>query len=122
MSATVRHRSGLALASLAAILTTCILLLSGPLPTANATESPYCGGWLAAQSTCYGPARTFNAVYGIGEQHAVCVGSTLGGNVTCTHGPGEGTYDALGGWQSAQPWIQNRGFSENLVHGIAFTP
>jgi hypothetical protein len=115
-----RLKPALALAAVAAGM--CLALLAGAPQAAHATESPYCGGWVGGQQTCYGESRTFNAVYGTGAQHAVCVGSAQGGNVTCTSGPGEGTYDALGEWVFAAPWIQNRGLTENLVHGIAFTP
>ena len=115
-----RVKTGL-LSGIAAIAMFLILLVASP-QHASATESPYCGGWLGSQATCYGAKRTFNAVYGSGQQHAVCVGSSQGGNVTCSGGPGQGTYDALGGWVTSSPWIQNKGFSSNLVQGIAFTP
>lgn len=124
MEPTIQHHPAkaalaLAVAGLAIFLT--VLVISPK--AAQASESPYCGGTLAAApATCYGAARTFNAVYGSGLQHAVCVGSSQGGNVTCSHNPSEGTYDALGGWVSAQPWISNQGGSPNQVGGIAFTP
>jgi hypothetical protein len=110
------------LALLGVTISLLLCLLSGAPQAAQATESPYCGTTLNGLETCYGAARTFNAVYGSGRDHAVCVGSSQGGNVTCSSNPNEGTYDALGGWVSADPWIKNQGFSSNRVGGIAFTP
>lgn len=89
---------------------------------AHATESPYCGTWLAAKTTCYGAARTFNAEYGTGQQGSVCVGNGVSG-AACSGGPGQGVYLPVGEWIYQQPWISNNMWSgENLVHGIAFTP
>lgn len=107
----------------AAVAAACLGILVAAPGDANATESPYCGGqWLGGLATCYGASRTFNAVYGQGNQHSVCVGSSQGGNVTCSSGPGQGTYDALGAWVYAAPWIKNQGLTSNQVWGIAFTP
>jgi hypothetical protein len=97
---------------------------SGPWPAAAcAGTSSYCGGWLgAAPAYCYGAQRTLYAVEGSGDQHSVCVGVSQGGNVTCSSGPGAGTYNALGVTASFIPWINNQGGSANLVHGTAYQP
>lgn len=98
------------------------LMLALLAPNAGATESPYCGGWLAAKATCSGAARTFNAQYGSGQQGSVCVGNGISG-WSCSGGPGQGVYRAVGYWITTNPAISNNMWSgNNLVQGIAFTP
>lgn len=117
----ISGRAKVLIAALAAAA--CFGLLAVAPQDAPAAEQGYCGGqWTPGLATCYGASRTFNAVYGQGNQHSVCVGASQGGNVTCSPGPGQGTYNALGGWVFAAPWISNQGFQPNQVWGVAFTP
>jgi hypothetical protein len=89
---------------------------------ANAAESPYCGGWLGAKTTCSGAARWTNAQYGSGQQGSVCVGNGYSG-AACSGGPGQGIYKPVGATINQEPWISNNMWSgNNLVQGIAFTP
>lgn len=99
------------------------LALFGTSPrSAQAAETPYCGGWLGAKLTCAGAARWFNAQYGTGQHGSVCVGNGQSG-AACSGGPGQGVYHPVGIMIHAQPWISNNMWSgNNLVHGITFTP
>lgn len=109
------------LAAFLAIAVLLALLLVKP-PAASAAEHPYCGGWLAAKTTCNGPSQWFNAQYGSGNQGSVCVGNGYSG-AGCSGGPGQGIYRPVGATINQVPWISNNMWSgSNLVQGIAFTP
>lgn len=121
VSATRQTRAVLAIGGVLIVM--CLTLLFAAALGANAAETHYCWGeGLPGLKTCYGTQRWENAVYGQGTQHAVCVGTTEYGNETCSGGPGEGTYDALGRLELSQPWIYNRAPGESQVYGISFTP
>jgi hypothetical protein len=121
------NRLAIVFATGAAVVALCLALsLASPRP-AHAGTSAYCNGYnapayLVSGYMCQGAQRTLYAVYGWGDQHAVCIGVTQGYNVTCSHGPGEGTYDPLGVTGSFIPWIDNRGGSPNTLHGVAYQP
>lgn len=122
VTATVRPSIKAALASGAVAVAMLLAFLAVAPSAANATESPYCGGWLSAKAKCSGAARWTNAQYGTGQHGSVCVGNGVSG-AACTGGPGQGVYLPVGEWIYQEPWITNNMWSgNNLVHGIAFTP
>lgn len=122
LNTTVKQSIKAALASGALAIALLLTLLAVAPPAANAAESPYCGGWVAAKNTCYGAARWTNAQYGSGQQGSVCVGNGYSG-AACSGGPGQGVYKPVGATIFQEPWISNNMWSgNNLVQGIAFTP
>jgi hypothetical protein len=117
---TTFHRTKAVVILAAAVLAICVGLLVASAPPANA-DSPYCGGDVGAHGTCYGAARWMNALYGSGNQHSVCIGTTNYTGTTCSSGPGQGTYNPLGsGNEYGQPWILNQGWSVNRVYGYTY--
>lgn len=62
--------------------------LLGSPPGAQASLSEYCANaHLAGHGLCTGASRTLYAVFGWGEQHAVCVGVNQTAKSTCSGGP-----------------------------------
>lgn len=107
----------------AGVLLCLILSLGSPSRAKAETLSPYCNNQVFGPSqTCYGAARTLYAVYGWGDQHAVCVGTSANTNVACSGGAGQGAYAPVGFTAFLTPWIQNRGGGNNTLHGVAYQP
>jgi hypothetical protein len=104
-----------------ATLMLCIILLLGSPPQAEAGSSNFCYGHsMGNWETCYGSPRTFNAVYGQGTNHSVCVGgdSIYG----CSPGGGQGVYVPMGSLAYRTPWIRNNGATWSVVYGVAYWP
>ncbi|HEY2768299.1 MAG TPA: hypothetical protein VGI76_08580 [Solirubrobacteraceae bacterium] len=120
-------RSTKALAIGTALAASCLALLLGGTATANATENPYCnprtlagGGACSTENT-----RTFNALFGWGDNHAVCVSVVIvppgpGISRVCSHNPGEGVYDPLAEKVTLYAGIDNPAAGSNTVHGVSF--
>ncbi len=101
-----------------------LLLLLGSSSGAKAeTLSSYCGNQtLAGYESCWGAQRTLYAVYGWGDQHSVCVGTSAYTNTVCSSGAGAGAYAPVGTTDYLWPWIQNNAGGSNRVHGVAYQP
>jgi hypothetical protein len=79
------------------------------------------------EDVCIGAARTVYAVGGWGDQHSMCVGigwngPGFWGAKTCSGGPGQWTYNALGTSVYGYPKIENNAAGWNVVHGRAYQP
>jgi hypothetical protein len=95
---------------------------AGSPARADASLSEYCPNvTLNGFETCNAAPRTLYAVFGWGDQHAVCVGALQGGGVACSSNPGEGAY-APTTTAYTYPWISNRAAGSNRVHGVAYQP
>jgi hypothetical protein len=109
-----------------ALGTVLIALLLVTTPKAEAAPTAYCGNvTLGAWGQCTGAARTFNAVYGWGDQAGVCVSAIIGGvryAGACSGSAGTGAYNPLPGYYYAVPWIENNSGVTNTVHGVAYQP
>jgi hypothetical protein len=110
---------GLIAALIVAIMSLTALFASG----ASASETPYCGGWLAPKHECGGAPRWFNGQYGTGAQGSVCVYNGVYGGSCSTNVPGSGVYVPLPEVIYAAPGISNNmSCCNNLVHGTTFAP
>lgn len=133
MTTTIRHRPNAVLALAAVVLGMVFgLLLSSP-PGAQASETPYCyGRILSNYGRCVGVGRNFNALYGDGVQHSVCIwasqfesGEGFVGSIKCSSGPGAGAYNASMGELGVLYWypvIKDNAAGSNQVYGTSFTP
>lgn len=108
-----------------ALLGTMALLVLGLVPgpvSAQASTSPYCGGWLGPSHWCGGAPRWLYQNYGWGDQAGVCVATNRGGELYCVGGANQGVYSANAGsniW--AEPIIVNPAGFNNYVHGVSLT-
>lgn len=89
---------------------------------AQASTSPYCGGWLGGGKGCNGSARWLYQTYGWGDQAGVCVALGTGYEWACVPRANEGVYSPAWGsniWVA--PLIVNPASINNFVHGVALT-
>jgi hypothetical protein len=107
----------------AAVLAMCMAIFAASPPSSQAfVTTVYCDGvTLSGYNFCHGAERSMYAVYGWGEQHAVCVYFWESADYTCSAGPGQGVYDAFEGTYYSWPGIQNNAPGSNTVHGRAYT-
>jgi hypothetical protein len=113
-----------------AVLAMCLFIFSfGPAPArAEWNHTQFCDGVTISgihgpNPVCYYPAyvpRLF-AIYGVGEQHSICVRSAVNkaGTEMCTGGPGQTVYDGLPNGAPGLPEITARPGVETstTVHG-----
>ena len=118
-----------AIAMIWAVIALSLMSLAITVPDALASESNYCYGQaLPGNGRCVGASREFNALYGQGAQHSVCVwasnagGEAVYGSITCSAGAGQGTYNSSMFLASWSPVISNNAAGSNTVYGIAFRP
>jgi hypothetical protein len=111
------------LSAAVAVLLCLILSVASPSGAKAETITGYCNNQVkGAFETCWGEARTLFRVYGYGDQHSVCVGTSAYTYSACSGGPGKGVYAPVGYTAWLYPWIQNNAAGSNRVHGVAFGP
>lgn len=120
MVTALNRKARLTMTLVGAMLALSVGLIAGPA-SAQASTSPYCGGWQAAGHGCFGAARWLYQTYGWGNQAGVCVawGSS---EMYCVPRANEGVYSPNAGsnvW--AQPYILNPAGVSNYLNGVALT-
>jgi hypothetical protein len=128
MAEAMTRRTRALLALSGALAGICMLLFAGPAPQADAfTTTVFCDGqWVGGYQQCHGAQRNMYADFGWGDQHGVCLFADFNNGYpypqSCSGGPGEGVYFAMGYTEVKWPVIENRAGGANFVHGRAYSP
>lgn len=125
------RRNGSLRASLAVSIVAAFLFLVGMTPArafATSGDWTYCWGATLGyhgycQSSVWNPHLT--QLYGVGNEHSVCIGAVDWLPVKCSGGPGQGVLDDFyytGWWPNSPgyPWIQNQAAGSTVVYGHAY--
>jgi hypothetical protein len=121
MVTALNRKARLTLVLLGSLLALTLGVASGPA-SAEASTSPYCGGWKSAWQDCTGALRYLYQTYGWGDQASVCVAVAPGYGTACSSGAGNGVYSArLDTNHYVDPWIKNNSGGNNYVHGVALS-